>query len=113
MFKVDFNAMSWQDVRPGVRQKVYCEGARLIRLVEFNTSDGDPHWCEQGHIGFVLAGGLQIDFKGTVLSFAEGDGLFIPPGPAGAHRGHVITPGTRLIMVEEVAEPRTPGTAVS
>ena len=60
IFKVDFDRLQWQDGRPGVRHKVYSEGARRLRLVEFDTSDGDPHWCELGHIGFVLAGGLKI-----------------------------------------------------
>ena len=102
IFRIDFDAMEWQEGRPGVRHKVYSEGSRLIRLVEFATSEGDPHWCDRGHIGFVLAGGLEIDFNGNVLSFSAGDGLFIPPGAASSHRGLAITPGTRLIMVEDV-----------
>lgn len=101
MFKVNFDAMDWQDVRPGVRCKVYREGARQLRLVEFNTADGDPHWCEVGHIGLVLSGGLTIAFREQVLSFSAGDGLFIPPGPSSAHHGVTITPGTRLILVED------------
>ena len=102
IFKVDFEAMEWQDVRPGVRHKIYVEGLRRIRLVEFATSDGDPHWCDLGHIGLVLAGGLEIDFGGNVLSFSAGEGIFIPPGEASAHRGLAIRPGTRLVLVEDV-----------
>src|SRR4051794_8956921 len=34
-FKVSFDAMEWQQIRPDVRQKVYCDGARQVRLVEF------------------------------------------------------------------------------
>jgi hypothetical protein len=101
IFKVDFEAMDWQDGRPGVRHKVYQEGSRLIRLVELNTTDGDPGWCESGHIGMVLAGRLEIDFDGRILAFAAGDGLFIPPGAASRHRGTNIEPGTRLLMVED------------
>lgn len=101
IFRVDFNVLEWQEGRPGVRYKTYCEGSRQIRLVEFHTSDGFPDWCEQGHIGYVLTGGLEIDFNGEVLSFSAGDGLFIPSGAASAHRGVSITPGTRLLMVED------------
>jgi hypothetical protein len=39
-FKISFEEMEWQQVRPDVRQKVYCEGSRQVRLVEFDTSDG-------------------------------------------------------------------------
>ena len=101
-FKVDFSAMAWQEAREGVRYKVYTEGTRQLRLVEVATSEGDPHWCERGHIGFVLSGGLTIEVNGTVHAFAAGDGLFLPPGAAAAHRGVAISPGTRLVMVEDV-----------
>jgi quercetin dioxygenase-like cupin family protein len=102
MFRVDFNGMPWQNGREGVRYKVYAEGARQLRLVEFTTTEGDPHWCNRGHIGFVLAGSLTIDFNGKVLAFSAGDGLFIPSGAASAHRGVTIEPGTQLVMVENI-----------
>jgi quercetin dioxygenase-like cupin family protein len=94
--------MEWQQVRPDVRQKVYCEGSRQVRLVEFATSSGAEHWCETGHIGYVLKGALRISFDGTVLSFAAGDGLFIPPGAASRHRSVSIEQGTQLLMVEDL-----------
>ena len=85
-FKVSFENMAWEQVRPDVRQKIYCEGSRQIRLVEFETSDGAEHWCETGHIGYVLKGALSISFDGNVISFKAGDGLFIPSGAASKHR---------------------------
>ena len=101
-FKVSFENMAWDQVRPDVRQKVYCEGSRQIRLIEFETSDGAEHWCETGHIGYVLKGSLQISFDGNVISFKAGDGLFIPSGAACKHRGVQISSGTQLLMVEDV-----------
>lgn len=94
--------MEWDEGRPGVRYKVYCQDSRQIRLVEFLTSEGFEHWCEQGHIGFVLQGGLEIDFNGELITFAAGDGLFIPSGRSSAHRAVSIIPGTQLVMVEDV-----------
>jgi quercetin dioxygenase-like cupin family protein len=101
-FKIDFETMEWQQVRPDVRQKVYCEGSRQVRLVEFETSDGAEHWCETGHIGYVLKGALSISFNGEVVSFEAGDGLFIPAGAASKHRSVAITAGTLLLMVEDL-----------
>jgi ethanolamine utilization protein EutQ (cupin superfamily) len=69
--------------------------------VEFSTSDGFEQWCDQGHIGYVLKGGLTIEFEGQMLEFNAGDGMFIPAGKACAHRGVSIVPGTRLLMVED------------
>jgi mannose-6-phosphate isomerase-like protein (cupin superfamily) len=100
--RVDFTVMPWQQVRPGVRHKVYREGSRQLRLVEFDTSDGVADWCQVGHVGYVLAGGLNIDVNGSILQFAAGDGLFIPPGSVTQHRPVTIEPGTRLLMVEDL-----------
>ena len=99
--RIAFDAMPWQEIRDGVRHKVYCEGTRQLRLVEFGQCQGEEWWGEHGHIGYVLAGSLDINFDGTVKSFIAGDGLFIPPGTATRHRGMNIAPGTRLLMVED------------
>ena len=101
-FRVDFNAMPWEAIRPDVRQKLYCEGSRQLRLVEFDTSDGAEDWCDAGHIGYVLRGSLSISFDGEVLNFAAGDGLFIPSGREYRHRSVSITAGTQLLMVEDI-----------
>jgi quercetin dioxygenase-like cupin family protein len=101
-FKVSFENMAWQEIRPDVRQKVYREGARQVRLVEFETSDGAEHWCETGHIGYVLKGALSISFNGEVISFKAGDGLFIPSGADSKHRAVAISAGTQLLMVEDL-----------
>jgi hypothetical protein len=71
-------------------------------LVEFETSDGAEHWCETGHIGYVLRGALSISFDGNVIGFKAGDGLFIPPGAATKHRSVQIAAGTQLLMVEDI-----------
>jgi quercetin dioxygenase-like cupin family protein len=101
-YKVSFEDMEWQQIRPDVRQKVYCEGSRQVRLVEFETSDGAEHWCETGHIGYVLKGALKISFDGEVVAFKAGDGLFIPSGAASKHRAVQIASGTQLLMIEDV-----------
>ena len=101
-FKVDFGSMEWQSNRQGARFKLFQDGSRQLRLVEFSSGEVAPDWCSQGHIGFVLCGALEIDVGGRVISYKEGDGIFIPSGPASAHRASSITPGTRLVMVEEL-----------
>jgi ethanolamine utilization protein EutQ (cupin superfamily) len=100
-YKVDFASLDWDERREGVRQKVHCADGHVLRLVEFSTSDGFEHLCEQGHIGYVLAGGLVIEYPGEVVTYGPGDGLFIPAGKDSAHRALSITPGTKLLMVEE------------
>ena len=100
-FKVDFDALEWQSPLPGARFKVHREGSRQIRLVEFTTRFVEPHWCEKGHIGMVLSGTLEVDFQGTVVPYAEGSGIFIPPGADSAHKARSRTSVVRLVLVEE------------
>jgi quercetin dioxygenase-like cupin family protein len=102
--RVDFGSMEWQEIRPGARHKRFSDGTRQLRLVEFSSGDVDPHWCDQGHIGLVLSGALEIEVDGSVVRYAEGDGIFIPSGSATAHRARSIAPGTRLVMVEDTSQ---------
>jgi len=45
-----------------------------------------------------------VVFEVRIVSYLEGDGIFIPSGPSSAHEARSITPGTRLIMVEDNLE---------
>jgi len=100
-FKVDFDSLDWQSPVPGARIKSYRDGSKQLRLVEFDAEFVEPHWCEKGHVGLVLAGTLEIDFRGRVVSYPEGSGIFIPPGPSSAHKARAATPVVRLVLVED------------
>jgi len=101
-FKVEFDALPWQSSLPGARFKVHRDGAKQLRLVEFTSEFVEPDWCEKGHVGFVLSGGLEIDFRGHVVSYPEGSGIFIPPGHSSAHKARAVTPVARLVLVEDM-----------
>jgi quercetin dioxygenase-like cupin family protein len=101
-FRIDFDGLEWQSTLPGARFKVHREGSRQIRLVEFTAEFVEPDWCEKGHVGVVLDGDLEIDFRGRVIPFPRGSGIFIPAGPAGAHKARSTTPVARLVLVEDV-----------
>ena len=101
-FKVDFEALEWQTSLPGARFKVYREGARQIRLLEFTSEFVEPQWCEKGHVGLVLEGALELDFHGRVVRYSAGSGLFIPGGSSSAHKARALTPIVRLVLVEDV-----------
>ena len=100
-FKIDFDSLDWQSLLPGARAKVYRDGAKQIRLVEFTSAFVEPQWCEKGHIGVVLSGALEIDFRGEIISYPEGSGIFITPGSSSAHKARSATPVVRLVLVED------------
>lgn len=100
--KVVFDALAWQDLMLGARCKVFSDGQKQMRLLEFTSEFIEPHWCEKGHVGFVLNGTLEIDFDGTVIQYGEGDGIFIPAGATTKHKARAITPCVQLFLVEDI-----------
>ena len=87
---------------PGARFKVFSDGQKQLRWLEFTADFVEPHWCEKGHVGIVLQGELEIDFRGTLVRYEEGSGIFIPAGPLHGHKARAITPVVRLFLVEDV-----------
>ena len=100
-YKVDFASMSWETPMDGLRFKATRQGGRQLRLVEY-TKDMEPHWCEKGHIGYLLAGQFEIRFEGEVAIYNPGDGIFILSGPEHKHMGIALTDLVRAVFVEEV-----------
>jgi hypothetical protein len=100
-YRVDFKGIPWEEPMAGVRQKVMRHGDKRLRLVEYSR-DLKPHWCERGHIGYLLEGELEIKFDSGVVMFEAGDGIFIPPGPEHRHMAGVLSREATAIFVEEV-----------
>jgi quercetin dioxygenase-like cupin family protein len=107
-YRVDFERMPWEQVAAGVKCKAHEQAGRKLRLVEFARGFVEPDWCTKGHIGYVLAGAMEVDFPGETIAFRAGDGLFIPPGDAHGHKARVLTDFVRVILVEDIG-PIAPG----
>ncbi|MDX8400122.1 MAG: cupin domain-containing protein [Gallionellaceae bacterium] len=86
---------------PGARCKVFSDGSKQIRLLEFTSDFVEPHWCVKAHFGFVLEGELEIDFDGKIICYGKGDGIFIPKGEAAQHQARSRTPCVQLFLVED------------
>lgn len=100
-YRVDFNAQPWEAPVDGLRCKAVKQGDRQLRLVEY-TRNLEPHWCEKGHMGYVLEGRLEIEFEDQVLVFNPGDGIIIPSGWEHRHKGKVLTDVVRVVFVEDL-----------
>lgn len=56
----------------------------------------------QSSFGWWSSGTLEIDFRGEVIRYPEGSGIFIPAGPSSGHKARSVTPIVRLVLVEDV-----------
>jgi quercetin dioxygenase-like cupin family protein len=99
-YKIDFESMEWQSPAAGVRFKVYEQNGRRLRLVEFSREFVEQDWCTKGHIGYLLLGQMEINFDGKVITFGQGDGIFIPAGKK--HKAKVLTDTAQAILVEDI-----------
>ena len=97
--KIDFDSIPWETPLKGARYKAFKLNGKQLRLVEFSREFVEPDWCVKGHIGYVLEGEMEIDFQGRVVTYHQGDGLFIPAEEG--HKAKVITDMVQLIMVED------------
>ena len=100
-YKVDFESIPWGSPMDGLRFKARKQEGRQLRLVEY-TRDMESHWCEKGHIGYVLEGRFEIRFEDETAVYNPGEGIFIPSGAQHKHMGKVLTDVVRVIFVEEV-----------
>ena len=79
-----------------------------LRLLELTRDLDHPHWCETGHVDFVLEGTMEVTFaEGTAVTFRAGDGVCIPRGRTDRHRPVALSDRVRLIFVEEDASMKT------
>ena len=99
-YRVDFASIPWESPNDGLRQKVYRVGGRQLRLVEYSNTL-PAHWCEKGHVGYVLEGQIEIRFDGQTQVYGPGDGLFIPDGPEHRHTGTVLSDTVTVVFVED------------
>jgi len=101
-YRILFDELEWQDGIRGARFKVFRSGNKQLRLLEFTSEFIEPDWCEKGHIGLVLSGELEIDFRGRLVRFSEGSALFIPHGATSGHKARSIAAVTQLFLVEDI-----------
>ncbi|MEZ5428015.1 MAG: hypothetical protein R2747_17215 [Pyrinomonadaceae bacterium] len=99
--KIDFSAIDWETSPLGSRFKAIETGRQQrVRLVEINRADGEAEWCRNGHVGYVIEGELEIEFRDRKIVFRKGDGILIAAGPDEEHKPRPISQKVLLFLVE-------------
>ena len=63
-----------------MRLKRLWRHGKQMRMIEIGPDSGEPDWCEEGHAGFILEGGLKVNIDGMITCLSARDGLIIPSG---------------------------------
>ena len=98
-YRITLSSLDWESPLEGIRQKFIIEGRKKLKLVEYLPTM-PLHWCERGHLGYILEGRLEVEFESGVHVFCPGDGIVIPDGPGHRHRAKPLSDVVRVIFVE-------------
>jgi quercetin dioxygenase-like cupin family protein len=71
-----------------------------MRVVEYSPGYVADHWCDRGHVIYVLEGTLETELKdGRKFSFSAGTGYTVSDFGDAAHRSSTTT-GAKLFIVD-------------
>ena len=104
---IPFQAVDWSALAPTIHPGAPGEaswrtlevGNVRARLVEYSPGYIADHWCERGHVVYVLAGELVTELRdGRSFKAGPGQGYVVADGD-GAHRSRTV-PGARIFIVD-------------
>jgi quercetin dioxygenase-like cupin family protein len=100
-YKAEFARIPWSYPMKGIRHKYFDQKGIRLRLVEY-SSEMQEHWCEKGHLGYLIKGKMEIDFEDVKEEYLPGDAIFIPDGPEYKHKGKLHTEKVLAFFVENL-----------
>ncbi len=103
--RVPFAELEWIDDAPGIRAREAGVGGKRWATVEYGEGVYREEWCEEGHRGYVISGGIEYEFDDgrKPLRVSQGEAFLLPPAVlgSGAHRGrNSAQEPTRLFLID-------------
>lgn len=105
---IDFTLLDWAAVEeasyPGVtgtaKWRTFEVGDLRMRLVEYSANYFADHWCDRGHVLFVLEGELVTELQdGRKFTFTAGMSYVVSDFGDAAHRS-CCDKGAKLFVVD-------------
>jgi quercetin dioxygenase-like cupin family protein len=100
--QIPFGEIEWADDVPGIRARETDLEGRRWAIVEYAEGARREEWCLDGHVGFVLEGGVEYEFEdgGDPLKASAGEAFCLSTGRG--HRGRNLAQGpTRLFLIDD------------
>lgn len=105
MHHIDWNAIPWKTIRPGVEQKAFSGDGATVALHRLQPGhEPKPHSHVNEQIAYILAGRIRFFVGDEVKEIGPGELLVIPPNVE--HWGEVI--GDEVVLNLDVFTPRRP-----
>lgn len=103
-----FTVTDWQAVEPTIHPgetgeatwRTFTVGDLRVRMVEYSPGYLADHWCDRGHVLFVLEGELETELRdGRRFVLRSGMSYQVSDFGDAAHRSSTRT-GVRLFIVD-------------
>lgn len=104
---IPFQTIDWSSIAPTTHAgeqgaatwRTVQAGDVRVRMVEYSAAYVADHWCEKGHVLFVVDGELVTELRdGRTVSLRAGASYVVADGD-GAHRSRAPL-GARLFIVD-------------
>ena len=103
--KIDWNELTWKEIRPGVEQKAFSgEGATVALHRLMPGHEPKPHSHVNEQIVYILSGTIRFHVGDESHLLGPGGLLVVPPNVT--HWGEVV--GDEPVMNLDVFTPRRP-----
>ena len=103
-----FTTINWAEVEPTRHEgeqghalwRTFNMGDARIRVVEYSPGYVADHWCDRGHILYVLEGALETELKdGRTFTLTPGMSYQVSDFGDAAHTSRTTT-GAKLFIVD-------------
>ena len=90
-----FSTINWSDVAPTVHPgetgesfwRSFNNGDLRVRVIEYSAGYKADHWCDRGHVVYILEGEITIELKdGRQFEFQAGMSYQVSDFGDAAHR---------------------------
>jgi len=103
--KIDWSAVAWKEIRPGVEQKAFSGSAATVALHRLMPGhEPRPHHHEHEQIAYIVSGRMRFHIGDEIHDLGPGGLVVIPANVM--HWGEVI--GDEPVINLDVFTPKRP-----
>lgn len=107
MYSLPFQVTDWNTIEPTLhkgetgeaRWRTWIQDGLRLRMVEYSPNYKADHWCEKGHLLFVLEGEMITELKNGKSFMMKAGSSYQVSDELSSHRSHTET-GAKLIIID-------------
>ena len=107
MYSIPFQVTDWATITPTIHQgetgearwRTWTQDGLRLRMVDYSPNYQANHWCEKGHLLFVLEGEMITELKDGKRFVMKAGTSYQVSDELSSHRSYTKS-GARLIIID-------------